>query len=262
MDIGNNHKCIKSAITLFYCRFNTTFVCLKLRLAVMPTCESLILEFSSRTRVFGMTELWDWISAVAHYSRNTVSCLLYRLVAVGDIIRIAKGLYTKAENRTVFEVIPTDEEAALVKGIKKKFPFAPLVVYNGGVLSRLQHHLSSNNMTYIETDRSAVEPVFNYLRKEIDNVWLAPDAELVYRYIDLAKGGIIVKPLVTEAPVKNVHGIDTPTLEKILVDIRKDADFSYLHGTEAERMYENANSLYAINKSRLNRYARRRGITI
>ena len=226
----------------------------------MTSCKTLILEYSTRTNTFGIDDLWNWISTKAKYSRNTVTCLLYRLVETGNIIRVEKGRYAKAANKTVFKIEPTNEEIALVKKIKDKYPFAPLCIYNGAALSPLQHHLSANNITYIETDRSAVEPIFNYLREDDDKVWLAPDSDFVYKYIDLAKGGLIVKPLVTESPVQTVNGVTTPTLEKLLVDITKDPDFTYLQGTEAKRMFENADSMYVINKSRLNRYARRRGI--
>lgn len=226
----------------------------------MTSCKTLILEYSTRTNTFGIDDLWNWISTKAKYSRNTVTCLLYRLVETGNIIRVEKGRYAKAANKTVFKIEPTNEEIALVKKIKDKYPFAPLCIYNGAALSPLQHHLSANNITYIETDRSAVESIFNYLREDDDKVWLAPDSDFVYKYIDLAKGGLIVKPLVTESPVQTVNGVTTPTLEKLLVDITKDPDFTYLQGTEAKRMFENADSMYVINKSRLNRYARRRGI--
>ena len=226
----------------------------------MTSCKTLILEYSTRTNTFGIDDLWNWISTKAKYSRNTVTCLLYRLVETGNIIRVEKGRYAKAANKTVFKIEPTNEEIALVKKIKDKYPFAPLCIYNGAAPSPLQHHLSANNITYIETDRSAVESIFNYLREDDDKVWLAPDSDFVYKYIDLAKGGLIVKPLVTESPVQTVNGVTTPTLEKLLVDITKDPDFTYLQGTEAKRMFENADSMYVINKSRLNRYARRRGI--
>lgn len=226
----------------------------------MTSCKTLILEYSDRTNTFRIEDLWNWISAIAKYSRNTVTCLLYRLVKVGYIIRVEKGLYAKAADKTVFKVEPTDEEIAIFNKIKAKYPFAPLCVYNGAVLSPIQHHLSANNITYIETDRSAIESIFNYLREDEDKVWLAPDLDFIYKYIDLAKGGFIIKPLVTESPVQTVNGVTTTTLEKLLVDIRKDPDFSYLHGIEADRMFENADNMYVINKTRLNRYARRRGI--
>lgn len=227
----------------------------------MASCKTLILEYSSQNTTFGIDDLCNWISAIAKYSRNTVACLLLKLVEAGDLIRIERGLYSKAANKSQFRAIPTEKEIAIVEKLKQKFPFAPLCVYNGSVLSSIQHHLSANNITYIETDRSAIEAVFNYLKENDDRVWMTPDADFIYRYVNLAKGGIIIKPLVTESPIQTINGISTPTLEKLLIDVRKDPDFSYFLGAEADRMLENAINIYAVNKTRLNRYARRRGIT-
>ena len=53
-----------------------------------------------------------------------------------------------------------------------------------------------------------------------------------------------------------------PYLEKILVDIQKDADYSYLQGAESDNMLSNAESLYMINYSRMYRYGRRRGLNL
>ena len=91
---------------------------------------------------------------------------------------------------------------------------------------------------------------------------MEPDEAMVYRYIDMSKGGIIVKSLVTEAPIEVIDGIPSPTVEKLLVDICKDSDYSYLRGSESHLMWENAKELYNINQSRLGRYARRRGLKI
>ena len=57
-----------------------------------------------------------------------------------------------------------------------------------------------------------------------------------------------------------VEGICVPTLEKMLIDTQKDADFDYLRGTESQYMFQLAFDLYTINTQRLLRYARRRNI--
>lgn len=62
--------------------------------------------------------------------------------------------------------------------------------------------------------------------------------------------------------MQTMEGVTVPTLEKLLVDINKDPDFSYLQGAEAERMMGNAKALYIINATRLRRYAKRRGLKI
>ena len=79
-------------------------------------------------------------------------------------------------------------------------------------------------------------------------------------YVDLGEKSVIVKPLTTESPVKEIDGVSVPTLEKILVDINADSDFHYLQDSETFYIMENARSLYSINVPRMLRYASRRGI--
>ena len=69
-----------------------------------------------------------------------------------------------------------------------------------------------------------------------------------------------MKPLITESPVQECNGVLVPTLEKLLVDLQKDADFFYLQEAEGFNIFRNAMSLYTINENRLLRYASRRGI--
>ena len=58
-----------------------------------------------------------------------------------------------------------------------------------------------------------------------------------------------MKPKVTDSPLMKIEGVPGPSLEKLLIDIRRDKDFDYLAGEESSRMFENAL-----------RYAGRRGV--
>ena len=49
-----------------------------------------------------------------------------------------------------------------------------------------------------------------------------------------------MKNLISEAPLQKVSGVPMPTLEKLLVDILRDADFFYLQGSKSDRIIENA----------------------
>ena len=51
-----------------------------------------------------------------------------------------------------------------------------------------------------------------------------------------------------------------PSLEKLLIDIRRDKDFDYLAGEECSRMLENAFNMFTVNTTKLLRYAGRRGV--
>lgn len=220
------------------------------------------MSFASDREEFSVDELWDWISQGRDIVRNTVNITLSRLAAKGEIVRISRGIYAMPGTKATFKAVVEDREIQVAEILQSKYPFAPFCIYNGKSLVPLQHHLSENNATYVETDRSAIEAVFNTLRDAGYEAWLTPSEEITYKYIDLRKPAIIVKVLVTEAPTEKNKDINVPTIEKLLVDIKKDEDFAYLQGSEAQRMWEIAESLYIINPSRLNRYAKRRGLKI
>ena len=140
------------------------------------------------------------------------------------------------------------------------FPFARFCVYQGEIIAPLQHHLSSNSVIYVETERDSAETVFNFLKNEGREAYLRPDKEMIYRYVDMDRRAFFVKNLVSEAPLQKVSDVPMPTLEKLLVDILRDSDFFYLQGSESEHIIENAFNLYAVNRSRLFRYAGRRKV--
>ena len=77
--------------------------------------------------------------------------------------------------------------------------------------------------------------------------------------IDDLHGFILVKPLVTEAPVRNEDGIMVPDLEKILVDHEADKEYASLTDEDIQREYQQAFEVYPVNTSRLLRYAGRKG---
>ncbi|MGM9776273.1 MAG: DUF6577 family protein [Candidatus Coprenecus sp.] len=67
--------------------------------------------------------------------------------------------------------------------------------------------------------------------------------------MDISAPAIIVKPKVSDSPLMKIEGVPGPSLEKLLIDIRRDKNFDYLAGEESSRMLENAF-----------RYAVRRGV--
>ncbi|MBL7793258.1 MAG: hypothetical protein JNK77_13090, partial [Saprospiraceae bacterium] len=69
---------------------------------------------------------------------------------------------------------------------------------------------------------------------------------------------IIVKPLVSEAPLMREGKITTAAPEKILVDIVAEPDIFVGQQGELEHIFENMFSQILIHQNRLLRYARRR----
>ena len=201
----------------------------------------------------------DLISSVAKgIERNTLSWHLSNLCKLGKLRRIGRGLYS-TQIKTAYHVKASKKVRSLYHSLHKDFPFADFCLYDGSLLTPLLHDLSPNSTIYIETNRDVTESVFNRLSQKYQGrLFLAPTKEMTSKYIDLSQENIIIKPLITESPLTEDNGVPMPTLEKVLVDTRVDADFFYLHGYENMEMLRTAISHYDVNRTRLLRYADRR----
>ena len=225
--------------------------------AAMAELESLILDFARSREVFTAQEFASGAPEGASINRLTLEWYLGQLTKEGKLGRVAKGKYT-IHPRPVFHITEEETDKALHDRLSAWYPGATFCIYKGTVLATLQHHLSYNALTYIETQRELTEALFHRLQEEGSRIYHRPDKKVFYDYIDISQSGIIIKPLFTGSPLQQTSGVPVPMLEKLLVDIRCDADFDYLGGAESVRMLENATSLYTINTTKLLRYAGRR----
>lgn len=216
-----------------------------------------ILNYAETHRNFNIEDLFAYLHEKTDINRSSLRWYLSKLVEVGMLVRTGRGMYAKVIKQA-FSPKPADEVKATYDLLQANFPLARFCIYHGEIIAPLQHHLSSNRIIYVETERDAAETVFNFLKNDKREVYLRPDKELIYRYVDMDSRTFFVKNLVSEAPLQEVSGVPMPTLEKLLVDILKDSDFFYLQGSESERIIENAFHLYSVNQSRLFRYAGRR----
>lgn len=218
-----------------------------------------ILNYAEKHHNFSIEDLYAYLHERTGINRSSLSWYLFKLVDDNALVRTGRGMYGKVMKQS-FSPNPTDEVKEVYKLLQADFPFAKFCVYQGEIIAPLQHHLSSNRIIYVETERDTAETVFNFLKGEGREAYLRPDRDMIYRYVDMDSRVFFVKNLVSEAPLQKVSDVPMPTLEKLLVDILRDSDFFYLQGTESERIIENAFNLYAINKSRLLRYAGRRKV--
>ena len=223
----------------------------------MSVLSKLIVEYAGKHPVFTASELVASVPSGLISSRSTLEWHLGQLVRAGKLARIGKGRYT-TNPRPAFLPSPEETDASLYHLLKEWYPETTFCVYRGCIFSSLQHHLSYNAMTYIETQREVTEALFHRFQDEEKLVFHRPDKKVFNEYVDITKPGFIIKPLITGSPLQEVDGVMVPMLEKLLVDIHCDADFDYMAGSESARMLENAVSLFTINATKLLRYAGRR----
>ena len=220
-----------------------------------------ILNFAFTHNLFTRKELIaDFKSENQIGSPGALSEQLSRLLKSGQLIRIERGVYKLPDDaRKDFSVICSEEMRKINQQIKTQFPYIDYCVWPGSDLISYMHHLPNLRFLFIDVERVATESVFHYLNENSSKrVFLMPTLTEFERYI-INNDAIIIRPLISESPLKLVEGISTPTIEKILVDIAGDIEFYFLQGSEINHVYTTIFESHSINKNKLLRYANRRG---
>jgi len=190
---------------------------------------------------------------------TTVHWRIYTLIQIGVLNRIGRGKFILGKRKIYIPDIPNKIKTGYNK-IKKNFPYLNICLWNTSVFNEFMLHQPGRFYLLVEVEKDALESVFFFMKQNKYSVFLEPSRKLYIRYIPDEKETWIVKSLVSEAPTQNVQGIDTITLEKMLVDIfSDDVTFDAQQGSEMKNIFREAYDKYAINENKMLRYADRRG---
>jgi len=220
-----------------------------------------ILNFAFTHKVFTRKEIIaDLKSKNQIGSPGSLSVQMSRLLKSGQLIRKERGIYKLPDDaRKDFSVVCSEEMRKINQQIKTQFPYIDYCLWAGSALLSYMHHIPNLNLLFVEVEREVAESVFNFINADSSKrVFLMPSLTDFERYIS-TKDAIIIRPLISESPLQLVEGINTPTIEKILVDIAGDVEFSFLQGSEINHVYTTVFERHSINKNKLFRYATRRG---
>ena len=184
---------------------------------------------------------------------------IHRLKKRGVIQTVASGKYTIA-----FKPSYTPEPDKFLKKVNslflQKYDDIDYCIWNTRWLNNFMIHQPISAFYILETDKDVTESAFYYLKDNDIKAFNNPTEQIMEQYVMGEQDVIVVKPLVSRAPLKKVEQIAFPELEKILVDIYCDQQQFYIYGgQEMINIYENAFDHYNINLSSLNAYAARRG---
>lgn len=225
----------------------------------MIETRAAIMTYAENRESFRFADLFSYLNSIINISKITLSWYLREMVNDNILFKLGRGIYTSRQHQAMcYTPRLRDKAIKIGKLIAGVFPFVKISVFDGQVLADFQHHISSNNLIYIEAEREAMESVFHWLKGEGYAAYLNPNKDFVYDNIDISKDAVIVKPLISESPLTEIRGIQTPRIEKILVDILCDDDKDYLHGSEWYYIFDHVMNTYSINRSALLRYASRR----
>lgn len=189
---------------------------------------------------------------------TTINWRIYELVRMGILERTSRGQFRIGQMKP-FEPEPSKHLLKLCREITSELPYIQLCIWETNWLNDLAQHLSNKSIIILETEKDSCEAVFHKLQSSNKTVFLDPTLEIMERYVAVEDRPIVIKAMVSEAPLRKVGNVNFPMLEKILVDLVCDTDILYAYqGRELQHIWESAFSKYSVQQDKLLRYASRR----
>ena len=162
--------------------------------------------------------------------------------------------------KPVFKPDIGEAEQKIFALIEKGFKALKKSIFSTRILNEFMLHQPVRFFTLVEVEKEALESVFYYLKDNgTKNVFLQPEEKELQRYASELENAIILRSLISKAPLQKVKKTSTVTLEKLIVDLFCDRKLFYAYqGSELVFLFNTAYRKYAIDFTRLFGYAQRR----
>ena len=212
---------------------------------------------------FSRKDLLSWMREVGLFrdgSEAAINLSLSLMLKNGELIKESWGTYLlPIQKMRLFIPVPSKEIRDINQLLKEEFPYTNICVWDPQIIVPFMQHIPNFNMVIVEIERIAMEPAFNLLQEKVSErrVIFNPSSEDYAHYVS-GFPSIIVKPLISQAPLIDFGGINMPRLEKVMVDILGDIEFDFARERELNTIIENLLSSFDINYKALYRYADRR----
>jgi hypothetical protein len=190
---------------------------------------------------------------------TTFNWRIYELVKEGVLKRIGWGVFMVGEEKPFLPAV-SNREKGIFKNIKDSFPFLDVCIWSTKDISQFMIQQPVRHLLLVEVEKDATEPVLHLLGEKHKQVFLHSTYPLLSHHPFMANDAIVVNRLITQAPLQEVEGMPTTTLEKLLADLVAQPDlFDTYQGSELQTIYQTAAEGYSLNYNRLLRYAKRWG---
>lgn len=191
------------------------------------------------------------------WADNTINMYLSKLKKEGVINSPSRGIY-EMDSHTPFQPNISIRLKRMFKKVKREFPYISFCIWDTRWLNELMRHQPFKHYVVLEVEKDASESVFSFLSENHKNVFFNPDEEIFDRYIHKQDEVLIVKSMVSEAPLTEQEKIVIPALEKLLVDMLIDTELFSAQQNEKEFMMRTVTEKYTVNELKMRRYAVRR----
>jgi DNA-binding Lrp family transcriptional regulator len=221
--------------------------------------KSTLFQYFKKRESFTTNDVFDFFAQTdPAIKRATVNWRIYELVRRGLLKRIGRGMFALGQADCFLPVL-TKKQQTISARLEKQFPLITICCWHTSALKEFFQHLAVYDFLLVEVERDAVDAVFHFIKETHKNTFKEPSREIIENFVLDGKDAVIVKSLISEAPLQETDALTLPTIEKILVDLVADREiFFFLQGHEILNIFESALGKYTVNTDRLLRYAKRR----
>jgi len=185
---------------------------------------------------------------------------VYELKAQGILYSAQKDIFKLSNQKSEYKPFVHEQMLLINSIIKKEFKDIKYCIWNTDWFNKFSRHQTSKRSVIVEAERDLLKSVFHKLQdRGLTDIYINPTSDVFDNYIADKSESIIVKPLITKAPLQTYDNIIIPKLEKMLVDLfcEKYILAAY-QGHEMKVIFENVINNYNLNYSSLFNYTRRR----
>ncbi len=210
---------------------------------------------------FSRQKLFDFLNYLyPDLKETTFRWHIYDLKKNNVISSVKRGVFKLTTKYNFYNPYIDKTLPKIYHSINKKYPDVSVCVWNSNWVNEFSRHQAFRNTVLVEVEKDLVDIVFYHLSdKNFKNVFLEPNNERFKTNISETDRPIIVRSLLTKAPIQKVDKISIPKIEKILVDLFCDKNIlAFYQGYELITIFETALSKYEINFTTLLYYSRRR----
>jgi DNA-binding Lrp family transcriptional regulator len=216
-----------------------------------------VVEYVSKRETISIEEMMQDLNV----SRTTAKNYLSRLVKMGVVKRIGRGLYIRGGGSTAIVKL-SPELSQIAYYLRQHFPMAQFVIWSINMLAEYAHYAVSRDLIVIETSKILSPSIRDALIEQGYHAILNPEKKDFQDYTYYPNKTIYLLERSEKYGLIEIENLLIPAPERIWIDIyylttRKELSFS---PAELGRIFANMLRREGINFHRLLRCAQRRNI--
>lgn len=189
------------------------------------------------------------------YTDENLKKTLYRMHKDKIIFDAGRGWYSLLKKKFDLEKKPVEK---IINLLEKRFPFMEFSCWSTEQLKFFFHHLPSQFVIFIFSDREFLDALKDHLEIRNYVVFLNPLKAEAEKFVHFKGETVILRSSITSREPKEKH---FARIEKIMVDLYIESrKMKLIDGEEYRKIVTNIIHNYRINLADMLEYAERRGI--